>query len=281
MSRWECSCQFSFPLPSVPPPTSMLSAELVRAGQQDPGESHEGGHGHLPQDRYHGSSLRCSSAEELWRCDPDVPGIRKLLFSSVLWVARCTLSLPVKVCAVCWQHWPDLLMYLQTPNNQPTLNCRRKQTPLSLNGCECDESVSTSEGEGAMVKEEEHCGSSANQINEEMQRMLNHLWVLWGQWAESLCLVSLAFLLNIFWLSKAGMWVWRWLWQFGLGGDRGDAASLGGLPRLHFASWSHPTTRRGMLSLQNWSHWYLWASILRKRHGATKQIYKINNNWYL
>uniref|UniRef100_A0A672G960 Intermediate filament family orphan 1b n=1 Tax=Salarias fasciatus TaxID=181472 RepID=A0A672G960_SALFA len=49
------------------------------------------------------------------------------------------------------------------------------QTPLSFNGSECDEPVSTSESDGGVVKDEEHCGSSANQINEEMQRMLNQL----------------------------------------------------------------------------------------------------------
>lgn len=66
-------------------------------------------------------------------------------------------------------------MSLQVPNNQSSLNCRRKQTPLSFNGSECDEPVSTSESDGGVVKDEEHCGSSANQINEEMQRMLNQL----------------------------------------------------------------------------------------------------------
>uniref|UniRef100_A0A3P8WXE5 Intermediate filament family orphan 1 n=1 Tax=Cynoglossus semilaevis TaxID=244447 RepID=A0A3P8WXE5_CYNSE len=40
---------------------------------------------------------------------------------------------------------------------------------------ECDEPVSTSESDGGVVKDEEHRGSSANQINEEMQRMLNQL----------------------------------------------------------------------------------------------------------
>uniref|UniRef100_A0A3B3V9S1 Intermediate filament family orphan 1 n=1 Tax=Poecilia latipinna TaxID=48699 RepID=A0A3B3V9S1_9TELE len=40
---------------------------------------------------------------------------------------------------------------------------------------ECDEPVSSSEGEVGVVKEEEHFGSSANQINEEMQRMLTQL----------------------------------------------------------------------------------------------------------
>lgn len=63
----------------------------------------------------------------------------------------------------------------QPPNSQPALTCRRKQTPLSFNGSECDEPVSTSESDAAVVKEEERGGSSGNQINEEMQRMLNHL----------------------------------------------------------------------------------------------------------
>ncbi|XP_024123561.1 intermediate filament family orphan 1 [Oryzias melastigma] len=64
---------------------------------------------------------------------------------------------------------------LKVPNPQSALNCRRKQTPLSFNGSECDEPVSTSESDGGGVREEEHYGSSANQINEEMQRMLNQL----------------------------------------------------------------------------------------------------------
>ncbi|CAM9151832.1 unnamed protein product, partial [Lampetra planeri] len=38
-----------------------------------------------------------------------------------------------------------------------------------------DEPVSTSESDAGLAKDDEHCGSSANQINEEMQRMLNHL----------------------------------------------------------------------------------------------------------
>uniref|UniRef100_A0A8C6UDS3 Intermediate filament family orphan 1b n=1 Tax=Neogobius melanostomus TaxID=47308 RepID=A0A8C6UDS3_9GOBI len=44
---------------------------------------------------------------------------------------------------------------------------------VSIRSSECDEPVSTSESDAA--KEEEHGGSSANQINEEMQRMLNQL----------------------------------------------------------------------------------------------------------
>lgn len=46
---------------------------------------------------------------------------------------------------------------------------------MSVNGSEVDEPVSTSEGDRGLAKVEEHCGSSANQINEEMHRMLNHL----------------------------------------------------------------------------------------------------------
>uniref|UniRef100_A0A3Q3WSF9 IF rod domain-containing protein n=1 Tax=Mola mola TaxID=94237 RepID=A0A3Q3WSF9_MOLML len=86
------------------------------------------------------------------------------------------IDITARLCDVAQQrNCEDVIQMYQTPNNQPTLNCRRKQTPLSFNGCECDEPISTSEGDGGMVKEEEHCGSSANQINEEMQRMLNHL----------------------------------------------------------------------------------------------------------
>lgn len=66
-------------------------------------------------------------------------------------------------------------MLPQPPNSQPVLACRRKQTPLSFNGSECDEPVSTSESDAGGAKEEDRGGSSGNQINEEMQRMLNHL----------------------------------------------------------------------------------------------------------
>lgn len=53
---------------------SILHTEPVRSGHQDPGESHEGGHGHLPQDRHHSSPLRRGSAEELRERHADVPG---------------------------------------------------------------------------------------------------------------------------------------------------------------------------------------------------------------
>lgn len=56
-----------------------------------------------------------------------------------------------------------------------TLNSRaRKQSGQSAKGGDGDE-LSMSESEGA--KDEESCSTSANQINEQMQRMLNQLWV--------------------------------------------------------------------------------------------------------
>ncbi|XP_028280216.1 intermediate filament family orphan 1 isoform X2 [Parambassis ranga] len=86
------------------------------------------------------------------------------------------IDITARLCDVAQQrNCEDVIQMYQVPNNQSSLNCRRKQTPLSFNGSECDEPVSTSESDGGVVKDEEHCGSSANQINEEMQRMLNQL----------------------------------------------------------------------------------------------------------
>ncbi|KAI9515378.1 Non-ous end joining factor iffo1 [Dissostichus eleginoides] len=80
------------------------------------------------------------------------------------------IDITARLCDVAQQrNCEDVIQMYQVPNNQSSLNCRRKQTPLSFNGSECDESVSTSESEGGGG------GSSANQINEEMQRMLNQL----------------------------------------------------------------------------------------------------------
>lgn len=53
----------------------------------------------------------------------------------------------------------------------------RKQAAQSVKGGDGDEPTSISESEAG--KDEESCSTSANQINEEMQRMLNQLWVLW------------------------------------------------------------------------------------------------------
>ncbi|XP_056301058.1 non-homologous end joining factor IFFO1 [Pseudoliparis swirei] len=86
------------------------------------------------------------------------------------------IEITARLCDVAQQrNCEDVIQMYQVSSNQSSLNCRRKQTPLSFNGSECDEPVSTSESDGGVVKDEDHRGSSANQINEEMQRMLNHL----------------------------------------------------------------------------------------------------------
>ncbi|CAK6966214.1 non-homologous end joining factor IFFO1 isoform X1 [Scomber scombrus] len=86
------------------------------------------------------------------------------------------IDITARLCDVAQQrNCEDVIQMYQVPNNQSSLNFRRKQTPLSFNGNEGDEPVSTSESDGGIIKDEEHCGSSANQINEEMQRMLNQL----------------------------------------------------------------------------------------------------------
>ncbi|XP_053182411.1 non-homologous end joining factor IFFO1 [Scomber japonicus] len=86
------------------------------------------------------------------------------------------IDITARLCDVAQQrNCEDVIQMYQVPNNQSSFNCRRKQTQLSLNGNEGDEPVSTSESDGGIIKDEEHCGSSANQINEEMQRMLNQL----------------------------------------------------------------------------------------------------------
>lgn len=86
------------------------------------------------------------------------------------------IDITARLCDVAQQrNCEDVIQMYQVPNNHSSLNCRRKQTPLPFNGSECDEPVSTSESDGGVAKEEERCASSANQINEEMQRMLNQL----------------------------------------------------------------------------------------------------------
>ncbi|XP_068426047.1 non-homologous end joining factor IFFO1 [Clinocottus analis] len=86
------------------------------------------------------------------------------------------IDITARLCDVAQQrNCEDVIQMYQVPHHQSSLNFRRKQTPLSFNGSECDEPVSTSESDGGAVKDDERCGSSANQINEEMQRMLNQL----------------------------------------------------------------------------------------------------------
>ncbi|XP_015226301.1 PREDICTED: intermediate filament family orphan 1 isoform X2 [Cyprinodon variegatus] len=85
------------------------------------------------------------------------------------------IDITARLCDVAQQrNCEDVIQMYQVPNNQSTLSIRRKPTPLSINGTECEEPVNT-ESEMGVAKEEEHFGSSANQINEEMQRMLTQL----------------------------------------------------------------------------------------------------------
>lgn len=87
------------------------------------------------------------------------------------------IDITARLCDVAQQrNCEDVIQMYQVPNSQSAINCRpRRQAPLSVNGSDGDEPISTSESDGGMPKEEELGGSSASQINEEMQRMLNHL----------------------------------------------------------------------------------------------------------
>lgn len=73
-----------FALPNLPPLSSPPSCGAVGsehhgAGHQDPGEGHEGGHGHLPAHRHHCQAVRRGAAAELRGHDQDVSGEKRLL----------------------------------------------------------------------------------------------------------------------------------------------------------------------------------------------------------
>ncbi|XP_077576550.1 non-homologous end joining factor IFFO1 [Stigmatopora nigra] len=95
------------------------------------------------------------------------------------------IDITARLCDVAQQrNCEDVIQIYQVTNNSPSLSLRRKQTPLSVNGSEGEEPISTSESDAGVAKEDEqqpaaqpqpHGNSSANQINEEMQRMLSHL----------------------------------------------------------------------------------------------------------
>ncbi|XP_035235238.1 intermediate filament family orphan 1 [Anguilla anguilla] len=87
------------------------------------------------------------------------------------------IDITARLCDVAQQrNCEDMIKIFQVPTPPSTINRRpRKQTPQPANGSEVDEPSSISESEGGGAKEEDNCCSSANQINEEMQRMLNHL----------------------------------------------------------------------------------------------------------
>ncbi|KAM9340465.1 non-homologous end joining factor IFFO1 [Symphorus nematophorus] len=87
------------------------------------------------------------------------------------------IDITARLCDVAQQrNCEDMInMFQQVATPPSTLSGRaRKQSGQSAKGGDGDE-LSMSEGEGGGAKDEESCSTSANQINEQMQRMLNQL----------------------------------------------------------------------------------------------------------
>ncbi|XP_070702722.1 non-homologous end joining factor IFFO1 [Pempheris klunzingeri] len=86
------------------------------------------------------------------------------------------IDITARLCDVAQQrNCEDMIHIFQVATPPTTLSGRaRKQSGQSAKGGDGDE-LSVSESEGGGAKEEESCSTSANQINEQMQRMLNQL----------------------------------------------------------------------------------------------------------
>ncbi|XP_066538849.1 non-homologous end joining factor IFFO1 isoform X2 [Hoplias malabaricus] len=88
------------------------------------------------------------------------------------------IDITARLCDLAQQrNCEDPIKIFKVPSPQSSSNCRpRKQTgALPANGSETDEPTSTSDSDGGGAKEEDMGTTSANQINEEMQRMLSQL----------------------------------------------------------------------------------------------------------
>ncbi|XP_038827422.1 intermediate filament family orphan 1-like [Salvelinus namaycush] len=85
------------------------------------------------------------------------------------------IDITARLCDVAQQrNCEDMIQIFQMATPPSTLTRRpRKQAAQSVKGGDGDEPTSISESERG--KDEESCSTSANQINEEMQRMLNQL----------------------------------------------------------------------------------------------------------
>ncbi|KAF7211291.1 non-homologous end joining factor IFFO1 isoform X1 [Nothobranchius furzeri] len=86
------------------------------------------------------------------------------------------IDITARLCDVAQQrNCEDVIPIFQVPT-PPSASSRRSRKPSgqSLKSADGDE-LSVSESEGGGAKDEESGGASANQINEQMQRMLNHL----------------------------------------------------------------------------------------------------------
>ncbi|TMS18382.1 Intermediate filament family orphan 1 [Larimichthys crocea] len=88
------------------------------------------------------------------------------------------IDITARLCDVAQQrNCEDMInMFQQVATPPTTLNGRaRKQSGQSAKGGGDGDELSMSESEGGGAKDEESCSTSANQINEQMQRMLNQL----------------------------------------------------------------------------------------------------------
>ncbi|XP_073319392.1 non-homologous end joining factor IFFO1 [Pagrus major] len=86
------------------------------------------------------------------------------------------IDITARLCDVAQQrNCEDMINMFQVATPPSTLNGRaRKPSGQSAKGADGDD-LSMSESEGGGAKDEESCSTSANQINEQMQRMLNQL----------------------------------------------------------------------------------------------------------
>uniref|UniRef100_A0A3P8RRJ0 Intermediate filament family orphan 1 n=1 Tax=Amphiprion percula TaxID=161767 RepID=A0A3P8RRJ0_AMPPE len=86
------------------------------------------------------------------------------------------IDITARLCDVAQQrNCEDMISIFQVPTPPSTLSRRtRKRSGQSPKPGDGDE-LSMSESEGGGAKDEESCSSSANQINEQMQRVLNQL----------------------------------------------------------------------------------------------------------
>ncbi|XP_049459123.1 non-homologous end joining factor IFFO1 isoform X2 [Epinephelus fuscoguttatus] len=86
------------------------------------------------------------------------------------------IDITARLCDVAQQrNCEDMINMFQVATPPSTMSGRaRKQSGQSAKGADGDE-LSMSESEGGGAKDEESCSTSANQINEQMQRMLNQL----------------------------------------------------------------------------------------------------------
>ncbi|KAI4877339.1 hypothetical protein NFI96_017318 [Prochilodus magdalenae] len=87
------------------------------------------------------------------------------------------IDITARLCDLAQQrNCEDPIKIFKVPSPQSSISSRSRRQPAQpTNGSETDEPTSTSESDGGGTKEEDVGTTSANQINEEMQRMLSQL----------------------------------------------------------------------------------------------------------